>query len=179
MVSAFVLFMGEALIAYRLLPFDHGTQKLIHALLHSLALIASTIALWAMITFHSANDIPHFYSIHAILGLSGYIFFCVQWVGGIVTMVFPRLPDGPRAALLPFHKYVGVVIFLLTWLAMLTGLMDRQRLDKGTLPFQPAYRLANAAGACIVAAGAVILYHFSPVAKNDKPQGDVHARLLP
>lgn len=49
MVTGFVLFMGEAIIAYRILPYDHATQKVIHLTLHTIALIFSSVGIWGMI----------------------------------------------------------------------------------------------------------------------------------
>jgi len=181
MVTAFCFFMGEALIAYRLLPFEHATQKSIHFILHTLALIAASIGLAWIIQFHNVSHIAHFYNIHSIVGLSAYVIFCVQYLMGTFTMMFPKLPEGQRAALLPLHKYFGIVLFFLTWLAMLTGLMDRERIQF-KLPsdnFTPTYRMANAAGALIVLSGAVILYHFSSAAKQNQPVDGTHTRLLP
>jgi len=185
MVSGFVLFMGEALLAYRLLPFEHQVQKGIHFVLHTLALTAASVGLWCIVTFHDENKIAHFYNIHSILGLTTFVLFGAQYVMGFVSMLFPRLPDAPRAALLPWHKYVGVLVFLCAWFAMLTGLMDRERIvfkDVAGHPapeFSPPYRLANAAGAFIALAGAVLLYHFSPVARTKEEQSDVTQALLP
>jgi hypothetical protein len=190
MVSGFVLFMGEALLAYRLLPFDHAVQKRIHFVLHSIALMCASIALWAIITYHSDNDIPHFYNIHSILGLMTFVLYTAQWIVGVVTMLRPGKPlfsDATRAALMPYHKYVGMLLFCLCWFSMLTGLMDRERLvfrsdgdepDEGP-EFSPPYRLANAAGCFIVLSGAVLLYHFSPVAgKAYESEEEATQRLL-
>lgn len=109
MVSAFVLFMGEAIISYRILPFDHLTQKLVHLLLQSLALATSTVGLYMIISYHEEQKPPidNFYNIHGIVGITAYVLFVVQYFAGLTSMVWPRLADAPRAAALPYHKYIG------------------------------------------------------------------------
>lgn len=183
MVSAFVLFMGEAIISYRILPFDHATQKYIHLILQTLALSSSTVGLWMIITFHKSQTPPiaNFYSIHAMLGLATYVLFCAQYLSGLFTFIIswwiPSIPKEVRSSSLPWHRYVGVVLFLMCWAAMLSGLMDRQRINPPK-EFSPPMNMANAAGMLIMLSGAVILYHFSPVAK-EKEQSEVSQRLLP
>lgn len=67
-------------------------------------------------------------------------------------------------------------MFLLVWLAMISGIMDRQRIN-APVNYSPPMRVANAAGMFIVLSGAVIVYHFSPVAKEKEQE--VTQRLLP
>jgi cytochrome b-561 len=177
MVSAFVLFMGEAIISYRLLPFDPRTQKRLHMFLQTLALISSSAGIYCMVSFHNDNDYPHFYNIHSLIGMSTFVIFCVQYIGGFMAFFFPGLQDSRRAAVMPYHKYVGIVLFFLAWIAMLTGLMNRQRLQFAE-PFIAPYRMANAMGAFIVLGAVCIIFHFSPAAREKEHQGGDAERLL-
>ena len=59
---------------------------------------------------------------------------------------------------------------------MISGIMDRQRIN-APVNYSPPMRVANAAGMFIVLSGAVIVYHFSPVAKEKEQE--VTQRLLP
>lgn len=101
MISAFVLFMGEALLAYRLMPFEHDTQKKIHLILQTFALIAMCVSIWMIITFHTVNNGAHIYNAHGITGIATFSLFCVQYVIGVIAFFFPKLPDGPRASVMP------------------------------------------------------------------------------
>lgn len=182
MVSAFVFFMGEAIISYRILPFSFPTKKLIHLSLQTMALSVATVGLWAMITYHIDNKIPDFYSAHGLLGIITYSLFVVQYIIGFISFFQPRLNDEARAKVIPWHRYIGIVLFLMTWVAMLSGLMDRQRITNDE-PFSPAYSTGNAMGCMIVLSGATILFHFSPVAQHAgvshaKPAHEVQ-QLLP
>jgi len=178
MVSAFVLCMGEALMAFRLLPFDHRTQKVIHLSMQTFALAASSVGIYAIIAFHKSNGTPHFYNIHGLLGLIGWCLFCVQYLIGFFSFCFPRLPDGPRAKTMAYHKYIGIVLFFLLWAAMLTGLMDRERIQFKTTG-GPTYRIANALGCMIALSAAVILSHLAPPQTKEQKAVDMHERLLP
>ena len=104
MISAFVLFMGEAILAYRLMPFEHGTQKVIHLVLQTFALVTMIISIWMIVTFHTVNNGAHIYNAHGITGIATFALFCVQYVIGVIAFFFPRLPDGPRAAVMPCQK---------------------------------------------------------------------------
>ena len=56
----------------------------------------------------------------------------------------------------------------MAWMAMLSGLMDRERIQfKTGDEFNPIYRLGNTLGAFIVLSGACILFHFGPVAQKE------------
>jgi cytochrome b-561 len=183
MVSAFVFFMGEAILSYRLLPFDYHTQKVIHLLLQTLALITGGIGIFFIIMFHQKTQTVHFYNPHSVTGIATYSLFVVQYLIGFYAFWFPRMADAPRAETMRYHKWIGVTLFFMTWLSMLTGLMDRVRIQddfEHMRRFSPQYRMANAAGAFIVLAAICILYHFSPAAKTkEKVGGDLQDALLP
>lgn len=122
---------------------------------------------------------PVAYLQYGIVGLTAYCIFGLQYIFGILVFFIPKLPDGPRAAVMPYHKYLGVLLFVLTWFAMLTGLMDRERIELNP-NFSPPFHMANATGMFIVLSAAVILFHFSPgKTKKQRMGGDMEQSLLP
>ena len=191
MVTAFVLCMGEALIAYRILPFEHRLQKTIHGIFMALAVASSAVGLWMIVSYHNQHTVPidNFYNIHGILGLTTLVLFYTQWLGGFLTFVvswmIPSFPKNARALAMPYHRFVGVVLFVMCWASMLTGLLDRQRIQgddvkppHNMVNYSHQANTGNAAGLLIVLSGVTILYHFSPVSKV-KDDSDLSARLLP
>ena len=47
------------MLSYRLLPLSHRPAKVFHAAMHTVTLVLISLALWAVIHFHSANHYPH------------------------------------------------------------------------------------------------------------------------
>jgi hypothetical protein len=90
MVSAFVLFMGEAIIAYRILPFEHDTQKLIHFLLQTCAMVSSSIGLYMIVDFRQRRA----HSRHSLT----YINLCRCSVCALAFAVFPLTLCSPDTA---------------------------------------------------------------------------------
>lgn len=181
MICAFVLFMGEALIAFRILPLDRYTQKVLHLSLQTVALGTATVGVVFIFDFHTQNKLAHFYNIHSTLGLAALCLFVVQYVLGVTAFFFPRFSDSRRAALMPYHKYIGICLFFFIWCALLSGLVDRERIQFPSgagLEFSPTYRFGNALGMMIALSGACIIFHFSAAAKDrDAPEAQME-RLL-
>ncbi|KFM56650.1 Cytochrome b561, partial [Stegodyphus mimosarum] len=126
MVVGLIFFYGDSIIVYRALSFlPKPTLKIIHASLHFLAFICSSIALAAVFENHRRRNLADLYSLHSWVGLAAYILFCLQYLLGFVTFLFPGLPADFRAKTLPFHTFFGVAIFILSIGAALMGMTER------------------------------------------------------
>jgi cytochrome b-561 len=71
------------------------------------------------------NHIADLYSLHACVGLLGFILFAVQYMLGVLSFYFPKCNEQLRADFVPWHRYVGVVTFVFIYTALLTGILDR------------------------------------------------------
>jgi hypothetical protein len=119
----------------------------------------------------------HFYNMHGFLGITGYSLFCVQYLFSVITFFAVDVP-APRAFAMPYHKYLGIVIFFFVWGALFSGVIDRQRIQFGDSEQTPNYKLSNALGAFIALSAACLLYHFSPASRAGNKDGGESERLL-
>lgn len=117
-----------AILLYRV--FRNVTKiyvKLMHAITHIGAFLFATVALKAVFDSHNKapKPIPNLYSLHSWVGLLTVILFCLQWVMGFVSFLYPKLSDALRRLFLPHHKFWGLAIFGLACAAALMGITEK------------------------------------------------------
>uniref|UniRef100_A0A915D4I7 Cytochrome b561 domain-containing protein n=1 Tax=Ditylenchus dipsaci TaxID=166011 RepID=A0A915D4I7_9BILA len=107
--------------------------KLLHMTLHSIAFIFSLVALKAVFDSHDYNrdasgqlsPIPNLYSLHSWIGISFYVFYLLQYVGGFTTFFFPGMSSEMRKFFLPFHQLFGLLIMVGFTATALMGISER------------------------------------------------------
>lgn len=125
MLLGFVLFSGEAIMSYKSLPTVRRTQKLVHILLHLIALVAGIVGIYAVFKFHNEIGTPHMYTLHSWLGMSTFLLFGLQWLFSFFSFWYPKARTATRARLTPWHVVLGVVIFFMAILTAEIGLAER------------------------------------------------------
>ncbi|XP_071708922.1 transmembrane ascorbate ferrireductase 1-like [Rutidosis leptorrhynchoides] len=125
MILGFIVFSGEAMITYKAFPATRKLLKLIHMILHLIALATGIFGVYAVFKFHNVSSIPHMYTLHSWIGLSCICLFGLQLLFGIVTFLFPGAESATRAKFAPWHIFFGVVIFLMAIVAAETGLTEK------------------------------------------------------
>ncbi|KAI3497981.1 hypothetical protein L1887_33653 [Cichorium endivia] len=134
MLLGFVIFSGEAMIAYKAIPAPRKAVKIIHLTLHLIALATGIFGVYAVFKFHDELKIPHMYTLHSWIGMSTMCLFGVQLIVGFVTFLFPGVESATRAKFAPWHVFSGVVIFFLGIVTAETGLIEKfifQKLKRG------------------------------------------------
>ncbi|XP_051114540.1 probable ascorbate-specific transmembrane electron transporter 2 [Andrographis paniculata] len=125
MLLGFILFSGEAIMAYRTVRGVRRTQKLLHLILHLIALVAGIIGIYAVFKFHDEIESPNMYTLHSWIGLSTFILFGLQWLFAFFSFWYPKARTAIRARFLPWHAVLGLVIFLMAIVTAETGLVER------------------------------------------------------
>ncbi|KAK9063811.1 hypothetical protein SSX86_017683 [Deinandra increscens subsp. villosa] len=125
MILGFLLFSGEAIVVYKAIPANRKAQKLIHLVLHFIALVAGIVGVYVVFKFHDKIHAPHVYTLHSWIGLSTICLFGLQWLLGFFTFWYPRAESTRRASMAPWHAFFGVVIFFMTIVTAETGLMQK------------------------------------------------------
>ncbi|KAI3778753.1 hypothetical protein L2E82_08136 [Cichorium intybus] len=125
MTVGFLIFSGEAIIMYKAIPAKKNTQKLIHLILHFIALAAGIVGVYAVFKFHHEIHIKHMYTLHSWIGISTIGLFGFQWILGFFSFFFPGAESAIRARMLPWHAFFGVVIFFMTIVTAETGLAQK------------------------------------------------------
>ncbi|XP_022090917.1 cytochrome b561-like isoform X2 [Acanthaster planci] len=126
MILGLVFFYGDAILMFRIFRKENKTVvKTIHMLMQALAIICGVIALKAVFRFHNKAGIPNMYTLHSWVGLPTFILFCLQFIGGFVSFLYPKLNETRRAAVLPYHKFLGVTLLGLVSVTALTGINNK------------------------------------------------------
>ncbi|XP_076898956.1 putative ascorbate-specific transmembrane electron transporter 1 [Bidens hawaiensis] len=129
-VLEFIIFLGDAIIIYKGIPATRQTLKLIHLMLHLIALLAGILGIYAVFKFHNELKAGHAYTLHSWIGLATICLFGLQLLLGIVTFLFPGAKSATRATFAPWHIFTGVGIVFMAIVTAETGLMEEFMFQK-------------------------------------------------
>ncbi|XP_059479279.1 transmembrane ascorbate-dependent reductase CYB561-like isoform X2 [Neocloeon triangulifer] len=163
MTIGMIFMYANGMMLFRYMRYHRKRQlKVFHATCHTLTFLVTVIALCAAFDSHNLAipPIPNLYTLHSWIGLTAVILFCCQFVVGFSTFLFPGAKQSLRAALMPVHRYFGMLGFVLSIAAALMGL-----LEKAIFTSVPAYQrmegeglLMNFIGVVLVIFAAVVIY---------------------
>lgn len=161
MVLGLVFLYGDAILVYRVFRNENKRNvKILHAVIHLLALIISIVGIVAVFDFHRAANIPDMYSLHSWCGMATMVFFCVQWVMGLVFFLFPVMSAWLRSWYLPLHVFFGLVLLAMAVGTSLLGITEKLLFSivNTYSKFDPEGILANVLGLLMVAFGVLVGY---------------------
>ncbi|CEF60095.2 Cytochrome b561, eukaryote domain and Cytochrome b561/ferric reductase transmembrane domain and RNA-binding protein Lupus La domain and Winged helix-turn-helix DNA-binding domain-containing protein [Strongyloides ratti] len=119
---------GSSIMIYRLLrSLQKSTLKWLHIILHFISLICTIIGFIAAYDSHvlAKPPKPDFMSLHSWIGLSTMSLFLFQFVFSFLCYMKPGFSIGIRKSLMPFHRYFGLVIFVLTYATIMMGMSEK------------------------------------------------------
>uniref|UniRef100_A0A3Q2CS23 Transmembrane ascorbate-dependent reductase CYB561 n=1 Tax=Cyprinodon variegatus TaxID=28743 RepID=A0A3Q2CS23_CYPVA len=120
------LFFSLAILVYRVFRNEAKKHvKLLHGIIHLLALIISIVGIVAVFDFHRAAKIPDMYSLHSWCGMATVILFCLQWVLGLMFFLFPVASSWLRATYLPIHVFSGLTLLVMAIGTSLLGITEK------------------------------------------------------
>ncbi|XP_029461631.1 cytochrome b reductase 1-like isoform X1 [Rhinatrema bivittatum] len=163
-VSGFVVLQGLAIVVYRLpwtWNYSKFLMKCIHAGLHIIVLALATVSLVAVFDFHNSKNIPNMYSMHSWVGLTAVILYGLQILFGLLVYLLPYAPMSVRAALLPLHKFSGLLIFgsgIATALMRITEKLKFALAGSGYSRSPPEALFVNFLGVFILIFGAFVFW---------------------
>ncbi|XP_029015225.1 transmembrane ascorbate-dependent reductase CYB561 isoform X2 [Betta splendens] len=161
MVLGLVFLQGDAILVYRVFRSEPKKNlKLLHAIIHLLALTLSIIGFVAVFDFHRAAKIPDMYSLHSWCGMATLVLFCLQWVMGLLFFLFPVASSWIRASYLPIHVFCGLVLLIMAIGSCLLGITEKLlfSITSTYALFAPEGVLANILGLLLVCFGMLIGY---------------------
>ncbi|MED6120898.1 hypothetical protein PIB30_025222 [Stylosanthes scabra] len=125
MTIGFVLVSGEAIMVYKSVPGkQQRSLKVVHLLLHLIALATGILGIVTIFKFKKESSLPNMYTLHSWLGISAICSFGLQYILGFFTFFFPGAEMYTRASVLPWHRFIGMVIFLLAVGTAQLGLVE-------------------------------------------------------
>ncbi|KAF8379476.1 hypothetical protein HHK36_028911 [Tetracentron sinense] len=113
MLIGFIILGGEAIISYKGLPWRKEVKKLIHLILHAIALIFGIVGIYAAFKNHNESGIANLYSLHSWMGIGIISLYGIQWIYGFVVFFFPGGSATVRGESLPWHMLFGLFVFIL------------------------------------------------------------------
>ncbi|XP_030264697.1 LOW QUALITY PROTEIN: transmembrane ascorbate-dependent reductase CYB561 [Sparus aurata] len=161
MVLGLVFLQGDAILVYRVFRNEPKRNvKVLHGIIHLLALIIGIIGIVAVFDFHREAKIPDMYSLHSWCGMATLILFCIQWVMGLLFFLFPVASSWLRASYLPVHVFCGLVLLVMAIGSSLLGMTEKLLFSimQPYSLFTPEGVLANVLGILLVCFGIVLGY---------------------
>ncbi|NWV33667.1 CY561 protein, partial [Grantiella picta] len=161
MVLGMVFLQGDALLVYRV--FRHEAKrstKVLHALLHGLALVIAVVGIIAVFESHQTKGIPNMYSLHSWCGMAAFVLYLLQWLLGCGFFLFPGASFSLRGQYKPQHVFFGIALFILSITSCLLGITEMLlfKISDSYSHFVPEGILANTLGVLLVAFGLVVGY---------------------
>lgn len=180
MTIGMVYLYANSIMIYRSLRNMRKKQlKLFHAGIHTTILLLIIIAQVAVISFHNANNIPNFYSLHSWIGIITMLIFFMQYIAGLVAFLYPGLSPPLRAAILPLHVYFGLAGFVLAVATCISGLLEKAIFVLGTkygaLPGEAV--MVNIIGLLFVVFGLLVVYIVSQTSYKRYPRPEDNVLL--
>ncbi|KMZ57927.1 hypothetical protein ZOSMA_80G00180 [Zostera marina] len=124
MFIGFIYVFGEAIMAYKNIPGPRKARKAIHGFLHLFALSMCIFGVYVAFKFHNKASVPDMYTLHSWLGMITICLFGIQWLFGVCTFGYPKIPLQTRVMAKPWHIFAGLTIFILALCTAETGLMQ-------------------------------------------------------
>ncbi|KAL3630610.1 hypothetical protein CASFOL_023594 [Castilleja foliolosa] len=113
MLIGLIILGGQAIISYKSLPLKKPEKKLIHLVLHAIALILGIIGVYTAFKFHNESNIANLYSLHSWLGIGVIVLYAIQWIYGFVVFFYPGGTTAIRSKSIPWHVILGIFIYVL------------------------------------------------------------------
>ncbi|KQJ97360.1 probable ascorbate-specific transmembrane electron transporter 1 [Brachypodium distachyon] len=172
MLIGLIILGSEAIMSYKTLPWNRGTNKIVHLVLHAVALFLGSFGVYAAFKFHNESGIDNLYSLHSWVGLGAILLYGLQWVSGFATFFFPGASPTLRRAVLPYHARAGLVAYVLALLAAELGFLEKitflQAGAAGVGRYSSEALMVNFTAIVVSLLGAsVVLYVTAPGQQNE------------
>ncbi|CAN8325912.1 unnamed protein product [Cochlearia groenlandica] len=113
MLIGFIILGGEAIISYKSLPLEKPVKKLIHLVLHAIALALGIWGICAAFKNHNESGIANLYSLHSWIGIGVISLYGFQWLYSFLLFFYPGGSSNLRSGLLPWHAILGLFVYIL------------------------------------------------------------------
>jgi len=125
MLIGLIIIGGEAIISYKALPLKKEVKKVIHLVLHAIALILGIIGVYAAFKYHNESSIANLYSLHSWLGIGVISLYGIQWVYGFIVFFYPGGTADIRRESLPWHVLFGIFVYILAIATATLGFLEK------------------------------------------------------
>ncbi|CAK7337280.1 unnamed protein product [Dovyalis caffra] len=113
MLIGLVIIGGEAIISYKSLPLTKEVKKVIHLVLHAIAIVLGCVGIAAAFKNHNETNTPNLYSLHSWLGIVIISLYGIQWIYGFLVFFYPKGSSTLRSGSAPWHVLFGIFVYIL------------------------------------------------------------------
>mmetsp|Transcript_13162 Transcript_13162/g.39804 ORF Transcript_13162/g.39804 Transcript_13162/m.39804 type:complete len:320 (+) Transcript_13162:190-1149(+) len=128
MTATFAFCMTNAVLSFRSLPLGKTTNKALHTMWHTLAIICMGFGVAAV---YRSHDHPHparngehtanLSNPHAMFGIMTVSLAAFQYAVGAVTFLFPNIPVHIKKIILPNHVLLGIAVYVMGAAGIVSG----------------------------------------------------------
>ncbi|KAK7109929.1 putative transmembrane ascorbate-dependent reductase CYB561 homolog [Littorina saxatilis] len=161
MVIGMIFLYADGILAYRVFRNDKKLYiKILHAAMHTVALVFAAVGLKAVFDSHNLTDKPNLYTLHSWIGLFVVVAFGVQWLLGFLAFVTPVAGIVIKRYYMPYHRFWGVTLLALAGATALLGITENAvwKVWKVAPYSGPEDILVNFLGISIIAFVVLVIY---------------------
>ncbi|KAJ6676116.1 TRANSMEMBRANE ASCORBATE FERRIREDUCTASE 1 [Salix viminalis] len=159
MLIGFIIIGGEAIISYKSLPLKKELKKVIHLVLHAIAIILGCLGIAAAFKNHNESNIANLYSLHSWLGITIISLYGIQWIYGFLMFFYPKGSPTLRSESLPWHVLFGIFLYVLAIGNAALGFLEKLTFleSSGIAKYGPEALLVNFTAVITVLYGAFVM----------------------
>ena len=176
MTSGFILSFVWAALSFRLFPFSHMVNKVIHSFFHCASVVCWSLGLFAVVQRDNYNQKQYFgyyledlWSPHSWLGVSAMSWYGIVFLFGFFGFGLGFIPHELRPKYIPMHISLGIVTTVLVAAAVESGIAELVGLSKicvedyslTAADSNPAENYGKHSRGCHLANGTAILVLFT------------------
>ncbi|KAG6753516.1 hypothetical protein POTOM_043585 [Populus tomentosa] len=174
MLIGLIIIGGEAIMSYKSLPLKKEVKKVIHLVLHGIAIILGSVGIAAAFKNHNESNIANLYSLHSWLGISIISLYGIQWIYGFIVFLYPGGSPIIRSESLPWHVLSGIFVYILAVGNAALGCLEKLTFleSSGIAKYGPEALLVNFTAVITILYGAFVILSVlglqAPVEDDDK-----------
>jgi cytochrome b-561 len=173
MLIGYIVLGSEAIMAYKILPWSHDVNKVIHLVLHAIALVLGIFGIYCAFKYHNESGIANLYSLHSWLGIGTISLYAIQWIFGFVTFFVPGVAPTFKRGALPWHVLFGLFVYILALATVELGFLEKLTFleSSGLAKYGSEAFLVNFTALVVVLFGAsVVVAAVAPAQVEETPE---------
>ncbi|KAH8492401.1 hypothetical protein Peur_072959 [Populus x canadensis] len=160
-------------MSYKSLPLKKEVKKVIHLVLHAIAIILGSVGIAAAFKNHNESNIANLYSLHSWLGISIISLYGIQWIYGFIVFFYPGGSAITRSESVPWHVLFGIFVYILAVGNAALGCLEKLTFleSSGIAKYGPEALLVNFTAVITILYGAFVILSVlgqAPVEDDDK-----------
>ncbi|KAK6936860.1 Cytochrome b561/ferric reductase transmembrane [Dillenia turbinata] len=172
MLIGLVIIGGQAIMSYKSLTLRKEVKKLIHLVLHAIAIILGIIGIYAVFKNHNESGIANLYSLHSWIGITLISLYGIQWIYGFVVFFFPGGSATVRSESLPWHVLFGLFVYVLVVGNAALGFLEKLTFleNSGLAKFSSEAILVNFTAIVAILYGVFVF--LTAISQSSQPEDD-------